>query len=214
MISSCESPSEETINGVNLDLQELSNKLYPLNLNDIIIPLSATIPSSIPRNRSDLESMKTIVQIFNGNQNAGISIPAFAGLTLGREQSNLNVYYIEAKIVESSTDTIVYGIGYSIHYLFSKVKKGIDVKNLASVAASAQLQGNKTSVSYSLQSYGISGKELSKFFKPEVNSNFDVDGFGVIQSKINGIHNVITDSLLSSRTKFTPEKLSFLNTKN
>lgn len=167
--------------------------------------------STIPQTRADLEGMRTVVKIYDGKRNAGIKVPGFGGLTLDKRQSNMNVYFVETKIVETPNDTTVYGIGYSVHYLFNKVKRGIDITNLASVAASAQLQSNKTSVSYSLQSFGITGRDLGKFFKPEVNSNFDVDGFGVIQSKIDGIHNVITDSILSSKTKFTPEKLYFIS---
>ncbi len=161
---------------------------------------------TIPQMRKGLEALKMVVKIYDGKNHAGVNIPGFGGLKLDKSQSNLNICYVETKVV----DITVYGIGYSIHYLFNKVKRGIEIKNLASVAASAQLQNNKTSVSYSLQSFGITGNELAKFFKPEVNSNFDVEGFALIQSKIDGIHNVITDTLLSARTKFTPEILDFL----
>ena len=98
--------------------------------------------------------------------------------------------------------------------LFNKVKRGVDVKNLPSVAASTQLERSKTSVSYSLQSYGMRSNELAQSFKPQVNGNFDVNGYGIIQSNIDGIQNVLVDSLLSSRTKFTPEKLYFLSAKD
>jgi len=133
-----------------------------------------------------------------------------AGVRLGKSETNLNVYYVETKLVRTETDTVVYGIGYSTHYLFKKLKKGIDVSNLASVAASAQLESNKTSVYYSLQTFGVKSIGLVGYFKPQVNSNFDVDGFGVIQSSIDGIHHVLSDSLLSGRTRFEPMELKFI----
>ncbi len=165
--------------------------------------------ASIPKSREELENMKVVVKVFEGNKNAGIKIPGFGGLTLKKNQSNLNIYYLETKVV-GAEDQDVYGIGYSAHYLFNKVKKGISISNLAKVAASAELQRGKTSVFYSLQSYGIRSGALSKFFKPTVNRDFDVEGFGLIQSSLDGIHNVLSDSTLSSKTKFTPVKMSFI----
>lgn len=210
-VYSCKNEAEQDFNfGDELDLSSFVENLSSKNTETIVADSSFTT-SSIPQTRAELEGMKTVVKIYDGKTNAGIKVPGFGGLTLDKKQSNMNVYFIETKVVETANDTTVYGIGYSVHYLFNKVKRGIDITNLASVAASAQLQSNKTSVSYSLQSFGITGKDLAKFFKPEVNSDFDVDGFGVIQSKIDGIHNVITDSLLSSKTKFTPEKLYFVS---
>lgn len=169
------------------------------------------IGAGIPQSREDLNNMRTVVKLYDGKSNAGISIPGFGGLKLGKKQSNLNVYYIESKVADSDGEPVVYGIGYSIHYLFDKVRKGINIKNLASVAASAQLEKSKTSVSYSMQSFGIRSNDLAKFFKPQVDGDFDVKGFGIIQSSIDGIQNVLTDSLLSSRAKFTPEQLYFID---
>ncbi|GAA4274379.1 hypothetical protein U6A24_15515 [Aquimarina gracilis] len=214
VIYSCKNEEKQDFDfGDELELNSFIEKFSTKSIESFAVD-SLLTTSTTPKTRAELEGMRTVVKIYDGKQNAGIKVPGFGGLTLGRKQSNMNVYFVETKIVETPTDTTVYGIGYSIHYLFSKVKRGIDITNLASVAASAQLQSNKTSVSFSLQSFGIVGKDLGKFFKPEVNSNFDVDGFGVIQSKIDGIHNVITDSILASRTKFTPEKLYFISSED
>lgn len=203
MITSC----NDSIDGTEVNFSELKNNLEKSN------PIGLTeqlISDSIPKTREDLNSMRTVVKIYNGEDNAGISIPGFGGLKLGKKETSFNVYYVETKIVKRANDTIVYGIGYSTHYLLKKLKKGLDISNLASVAASAQLQSNKTSVYYSLQTFGVKSLELVNYFKPQVNSNFDVDGFGVIQSSIDGIHNVLADSLLSKRTQFTPMELKFL----
>jgi hypothetical protein len=43
-----------------------------------------------------------------------------------------------------------------------------------------------------------------------VNKNFDVEGFGLMQSSIDGIHNVLGDTTLSKSVKFTPEILKFV----
>ncbi|MGV8090643.1 MAG: hypothetical protein AB2L24_02080 [Mangrovibacterium sp.] len=91
----------------------------------------------IPHRRDDLSSMRTVVKVYNGEHNAGITVPGFGGVRLGKSETNLNIYYVETKLVKTGTDTVVYGIGYFTHYLFKKLKKGIDVSNLASVAASA-----------------------------------------------------------------------------
>jgi hypothetical protein len=168
------------------------------------------VSDMIPQSRDDLSSMRTVVKVYNGEHNAGLTVPGFGGVKLGKSETNLNVYYVETKMVRTGPDTVVYGIGYSTHYLFKKLKRGIDVSNLASVAASAQLENNKTSVYYSLQTFGVKSIGLVGYFKPQVNSNFDVDGFGVIQSSIDGIHHVLSDSLLSRRTSFEPMELKFI----
>ena len=103
------------------------------------------VSDRVPQSRDELSSMRTVVKVYNGAHDAGLTVPGFGGVKLGKSETNLNVYYVETKIVKTGTDTLVYGIGYSTHYLFKKLKRGIDVSNLASVAASAQLESNKTS---------------------------------------------------------------------
>lgn len=146
---------------MNSFAEKLSTKVI-----ERIVADSLLTTSSIPQTRADLEGMRTVVKIYEGKTNAGIKVPDFGGLTLDKRQSNMNVYYVETKVVETANDTTVYGIGYSIHYLFNKVKREINITNLASVVASARLQSNKTSVSYSLQSFGITGKDFSIIILP------------------------------------------------
>ncbi len=204
---------DATITGDKINLTPLSRTL--LSENQMGSSFSdEQVSGTIPGSRDDLSSMRTVVKIYNGEDHAGLTVPGFGGIKLGKKETNLNVYYIETKVVKAGSDTLVYGIGYSAHYLFKKLKRGIDISNLASVAASAQLQSKRTSVYYSLQTFGIRSLELVNYFKPQVNSNFDVDGFGVMQSSIDGIHNVLSDSLLSERTTFTPMELKFVEPKD
>ncbi|MGV8095657.1 MAG: hypothetical protein AB2L24_27725 [Mangrovibacterium sp.] len=198
-----------TISGDQIDLTPLKEQFRGTGLSKARDGEKA-ISEAAPASRDELSSMRTVVKIYNGAHDAGLTVPGFGGIKLGKSETNLNVYYVETKMVKTGTDTLVYGIGYSTHYLFKKLKRGIDVSNLASVAASAQLEGNKTSVYYSLQTFGVKSLGLVGYFKPQVNSNFNVDGFGVIQSSIDGIHHVLSDSLLSRRTSFEPMELKFL----
>ncbi len=197
----------DTIDGTAVNFTKLTEDFVETNQVGFS---EQSISNSIPKTRDELNSIRTVVKIYNGEDDAGISIPGFGDLKLGKKETSFNVYYVETKIVKRQSDTVVYGVGYSTHYLFKKLKKGLDISNLASVAASAQLQSNKTSVYYSLQTFGVKSLELVNYFKPQVNSNFDVEGFGVIQSSIDGIHNVLADSLLSKRTQFTPMELKFV----
>lgn len=197
---------------------EINNKTTNFKIGDSLYNFSSSemalgefaLGDTPPTRREELEGMRTFYQTYSGKTNAGISVPGFGGLKLERKQSSLNLYFLETKKIIQNNDTVVYGIGYSVHYLFNKIKRGIDASNLASVAASAQLDNNKTSVLYSMRSYGVTSRDLAKFFKPQIDNNYDVDGFGFIQSNIDGIHNVLTDSLLSSKAKFTPEIIPFL----
>lgn len=165
----------------------------------------------IPQGREDLESMRIVTKILNGKDHAGITLPGFGGISLERDQSSLNVYYIETKVIDTSNGPVVYGCGYSLHYLFKKVARGINISKLQDVAASVQLNSNKTQVQYCMQTYGIIGKKLTKYFKPTVDANFDVEGFGIMQSSIDGIHNILSDEALSGSVKFKPEILHFIN---
>lgn len=167
--------------------------------------------SELPSTREDLSSMRTVVKIFNGQTDAGITIPGFGGLTLGSNESSLSIYYIESRVIDTPEGEKVYGVGYSTHYLFKRLKRGIDVSDLASVAASVQLQNTRSSVYYTLQTFGISSLDLVGYFKPTVNAVFDVEGFGVIQSSIDGIHSILSDEELSERARFEPVELEFVN---
>lgn len=157
-------------------------------------------PTLIPETREELESIRTVTKLMDGDLNFGVNVPGFGGIKLGKKESSLSIYYIETKVV----DTTVYGIGYSVHYLFKKLKKGLSLSDLSKVAASVQLEHSKTEVYFSLQSYGVKSYSIVKFFKPIINKKFDVEGFGIMQSNIDGIHNVLSDSLLSSKAKFKP----------
>lgn len=171
--------------------------------------LSISDITTVPQTRLDLENMRSVVKVIDSKDNAGLEIPGFGGLKLGQDQSSISVYYVETKtVISTAGDTAVYGVGYSIHYLFKKVKKGINVANLPYVAASVQLDGNKTQVLYSLQTYGIIGQPLVRYFKPVVNKPFDVEGYGIIQSSIDGIHNVLGDEALQSTVRFKPVRLT------
>jgi hypothetical protein len=214
IITSCSNEQQESLTGDNLELTSLTKIL----IDDDFIKESfvsdsffqPAVSTVIPRNRDDLNKMRTVVKIFNGKDNSGISLPGFGGLKLGKDESSLNVYYIETKVVNTASDSVVYGCGYSIHYLFKKVEKGISVDNIPSVAASAQLNSKKTQVFYSLQTYGMKGTNLVRYFKPTVNKNFNVEGFGIMQSSIDGIHNILADTTLSKTVKFEPEILKFI----
>lgn len=204
-------PSEGFENGTDLSLTSLSNSLLDdesilYKKTDIVSNINELLDGVIPTKRNELSNIRTVTKIMKGDKDAGIKVPGFGDVTLGKKESSLSVYYLETKVVGSE----VYGIGYSIHYLFRKVKKGISLNNLPLVAASVQLQSKKTQVTYTMQSYGIKSFNFIKFFKPVVNKNFDVDGFGVMQSSIDGVHNILSDSLLSARTNFVPQNISFL----
>ncbi len=218
--------SEESIPGDKLHLEELAFSLRnhlehgPITSVDTAVAKPDTVPTdpnkvvpledaNAPKNRSDLESMRTVVKIFYGSKNAGITLPGF-GTKLQKDESSLNVYYIETKVVIKDKDSLVYGIGYSVHYLFKKLQKGIDIKDFPNVAASAQLNSNKTQVSYTIQTYGIHGLILGKFFDPTGDSNFNVEGFGAMKSSIKGIHTTIMDETLSKLVKYTPTQIKFV----
>lgn len=211
LLFSCSTNVEESMSGESLELSTLGTILTETkNLDDsfqVETSLSST-DNKIPQNRDDLNKMRTVVKVFNGKNDAGISLPGFGGLKLGKDESSLNVYYLETKVVNNAADSVVYG--YSIHYLFKKVERGVSVDNIPSVAASAQLNSQKTQVFYSLQTYGMKGNNLVKYFKPTINKSFNVEGFGIMQSSIDGIHNILGDPVLSKSVKFEPEILKFI----
>lgn len=205
VITSCES----IINGDELDLSDLSSEAKnALSLRAKIQRSRTNAAPSIgpPASRDELNSMRTVVKIMNGKDNAGIAIPGFVGLNLGKEEQCLSAYYVETAVVGDS----VYGIGYSVHYLFRKLKRGISITNLPQVAASGQLESNKTQVIYSLQTYGVKSRALVPYFEPTFNKDFNVEGFGAVQTKVSGIHHVLADSILSSKATFDPMILPFL----
>lgn len=53
-------------------------------------------------------------------------------------------------------------------------------------------------------------RTVEKVYNGEHNAGITVPGFGVIQSGIDGIHHVLSDSLLSKRTSLEPMVLKFI----
>ena len=223
--------NENSIDGTDLDLSsfilQISNNRFTDDSNSIFksdtssdelpeetsdIKRTKKSVNEIPQDREDLEKMRTVIRESKGEQEAGLVVPGFGGIRLGKKEACASSYYIESKIVETEKGKkVVYGCGYSIHYLFKKVRGGIELSNIPVICASVQLENSKTEVYYSLQTYGMIGQNLVKFFKPTVNKLFDVEGFGVMQSSIDGIHNVLSDPILSKSVRFNPEKLNFVD---
>ncbi len=217
LMYSCGSSSknEESIDAVDLDYSGLAEKLGDVSFIEDFDKSTASdsivgFTNEIPHSRNDLEKMRSVSKVFNGNTDAGIAIPGFGGIRLGKREISVSVYYIETKTVNNENDSVVYGCGYSVHYLFKKVKRGLDLNDLATISASVQLENGKTQAYYSLQTYGIIGQNLVQYFKPTVNKQFDVEGFGIMQSSIDGIHNILGDSTLSKSVRFNPEILKFV----
>lgn len=184
----------------------------PIDIDSSAVPyFEEEIADVIPRSRMELSSMRMVRKSYDGKNNAGVQLPGFGGIKLGKDEAGLSVYFIESSVVNNNGKNETYGCGYSVHYHFKKVTKGIDINNLANVAAAAQLNSGKTQVYYSIQTYGISGKSLAKYFKPVVNQSFNVEGFGLVQASIDGIHAIISDDELSRTVKFTPERISELS---
>lgn len=170
---------------------------------------SLKLAGDINITRNDLTSLKTIIKIFDGNKNAGMKIPGFGNLALGKKETNLNVYYLETKKINYNNKEVLVGIGYSIHYLFKKLKSGVQINssNLKNIAAQVELDNRKTQVVYSMESYGITGKSFAKYFKPIVDRDFDIEGFTISQNALDGMHKIITGEINDSDIKYTPEIL-------
>lgn len=201
------------VQGNSLDLLQLSDSITAAShFSDSPDPNIRTggITTEIPDSRDKLGKMRMFTTIHYGSNEAGITVPGFGGVKLGNGESNLNLYYVETLPVLNHKDTIIYGCGYSVHYLFKKVERGLDATKLPLIAAAVQLNVKRNSVSYSIQSYGMRGLNLVKFFKPTINKSFDVEGFGTVQSSIDGIQNIMGDSALSSTVKYKPEPIEFI----
>ena len=204
--------SKGTMPGNEINLKPLADAI--LNSNELTINSTAyTLKKNvqIPNLMKDLTSLKTIVKIYDGSVDAGIEIPGF-GAKLGKSEKSLSVYFLQTKVVNINQKEVVYGVGYSVHYLFKKIGRNLNITNLPYVAAAVQIDSDKTQVSYCLQTYGITGTILNKFFKPVVSANFDVQGYGVMQSSIDGIHNVLSEPNLAKSLKFAPEELKMITT--
>lgn len=158
----------------------------------------------------DLENLRTVVKILDGSKEAGASVMGFAGLKLGKSEKNVNVFYVETVVEDCDGVEKVYGIGYSLHLLVKKLSRKISLNDIPKISASCTLEQNKTEVYYCIQSYGITGYPLKRFFKPVVNEPFDIKGYGIMQSCIDGLHGVVSDSTLSKFIKYTPRELPFL----
>ncbi|MEH6407691.1 MAG: hypothetical protein V7767_10440 [Leeuwenhoekiella sp.] len=173
---------------------------------------SLTTTTSIPKSRKELGGKRTVVTLFDADKNKGMTVPGSDTLTLKDGQQNLNIYYLQPKLVATNNDTTVYGIGYSIHYIFDKLKKGLDKSDLSNIAASAQLEPEETIATYSLMTYGINTEDGD--IMPQQNKSFNVKEYGKLQAEIANLKHVLVDTVNTTSITFTPEKITGLTAKD
>ena len=133
-------------------------------------------------------------------------------LELKENAQNLNVYNLQPKLVVMNNDTVVYGIGYSVHYVFNKIKDDLDKSDLANIAASAQIDPDETKATYSILTYGIESEDAD--IMPHQNKTFNVKEYGDLQAQIASLRYVLGDSTNMAKLKFSPEKIPGLTAKD
>jgi len=186
------------------NLKGLNKILSHRNNNLEIDSLANTIPTS----RDQLDSgLKTYYSLLDGKKDIGVKIP-FLNTKLGKEEKMIQMYYLETKKIKIDNKEKIYGCGYSLILHIVKHKKSLGISDLPSLAASVQLNNNKNQVFYSLQTYGITGKEIVKYFNPIINEKFDVSGFAEMKKNVFGLHKALSDSLISKKLKFVPQDLT------
>ena len=99
----------------------------------------------------------------------------------------------------------------SLYLNITKMAKGISVSNLAKVAASAQLDNQKTEVEYAFETYGITGPLASKLLFPALNENFDVDGYAQLAKNVAGLGTLLGDTIAQKYVTFTPQPIANIN---
>ena len=139
-------------------------------------------------------------------------MPGTDTLKLKENAQNLNVYNLQPKLVVTNNDTVIYGIGYSVHYVFNKIKDDLDKSDLANIAASAQLEPDATQAIYSILTYGIESEDAD--IMPQQNKTFNVKEYGDLQAEIASLKHVLGDSTNMAHLNFVPEKIPGLTTKD
>lgn len=186
------------------NLEEINKSL----LNRRTISLADSLNATYPTSRNHLDSgLKTYYALYDGKKDAGIKVP-FLNTNLGKEEKLIQTYYLETKKVNIDNEEKIYGCGYSLVLHIVKHKKGLNISDLPSLAASVQLNNNKNQVFYSLETHGITGQEIVKYFNPIINEKFDVGGFAEMKKNIFGLHKALSDTLISKKLKFTPQDLT------
>lgn len=170
----------------------------------LIVPIKKL---SRPVGREDMENMKVVTKLFTGKENAGLTIPAFGGITLTKDEGNYNVFYIEWKV----QGKYIYAIGYSYHLLIKKIRRGINLNDLSKLAASVELGSSKSEVYYSFQTIGMMGAPLGKYLEPMVNQKFDIEGLNLMQESIKGVHALMFDEKIQDKIKYKPQLIEILD---
>lgn len=170
---------------------------------------SPAAPSQIPDEWDDLTDMISNSKIFVGTASGSLTIPG-VGITLEKNQSSVAAYKIAYKPVSQGDTTAYYGSGYALFYTFRQLKRGLNASNIPQVAASIELGDSKTYVEVTLQTFGMASNQLYNVLVPTANMKLDVSKYADIQSRIDLIETVLTDSVLFSRVKITPRPLNWL----
>tara|TARA_R110002020_G_scaffold387546_1_gene598306 strand:+ start:110700 stop:111491 length:792 start_codon:yes stop_codon:yes gene_type:complete len=173
---------------------------------------SLLIGNTAPTKREELGGRRTVVTLFKGDESEGRIVPGTDTLELKENAQNLNVYNLQPKLVVMNNDTVVYGIGYSVHYVFNKIKDDLDKSDLANIAASAQIDPDETKATYSILTYGIESEDAD--IMPHQNKTFNVKEYGDLQAQIASLRYVLGDSTNMAKLKFSPEKIPGLTAKD
>ncbi len=77
----------DSVTGDRVDLTFLERQLRERDIQGTRAAERA-VSESVPQNRDELNSMRTVVKIYDGEQDAGLTVPGFGGITLGKQESS------------------------------------------------------------------------------------------------------------------------------
>ena len=148
--SGCQAKSDDIIVGKSLNLSKLAQSLSTVAAGSGKTPLVSS-PNEAPRTRDELGDMKTVVQVYDSSNIGNLTVPGFGSLKLGKDEKNLNVYYIESKVVVNGN-----------HKLITRI--------LQEENEDTQAQLSKQAFDLALLSQGLlTGAELTEFVNRSVN---------------------------------------------
>lgn len=145
---------------------------------------------SVPSNMRELSSgMKKVFYQFTSNNSANLKLFGLTNANLGKKEVIVIVDFMQYKDNNCNNEKIRYGVGARLFLNIKKVQGGINVTDLAKLAAGVEY--GKAAVTYSIEVIGLTGDKIKSALPNS--GDFNVEAYAKVISAVDKIQTLASD---------------------
>ena len=148
--------------------------------------------SSKPKTMRELSGgMKKFFYQLTSDNKAGLTVFGANSAKISKKEMMTIVDFIQYKDVTCGGERLRYGVGARLFLHVKNTSKGINVSDMGSLAAGVQL--NKASVTYSVETIGVTGTKVSAVLPGT--GDFNVEAYGKVIRAVDEIQRLAADNV-------------------